>query len=49
MKCKDLDEKARREYKSVRYYPFGNSASSPFILTSDPLGYLIAWLEQKLN
>jgi hypothetical protein len=49
MNCKDLDERARREYKSVRYYPFDNPASSPFILTSDPLGYLVAWLEQKLN
>lgn len=45
MKLEDLGEKALREYKTVKYFPFGNSAGSPFILTSDPLGYLEAYLD----
>ena len=43
LKC----EQALRDYKSVKYFPFGNDAGSPFILTSDPLGYLEAWLDNK--
>lgn len=42
-------EQALRDYKSVKYFPFGNSAGSPFILTSDPLGYLEAWLDNRLT
>ena len=49
MKYKDLDEQAIKDFKSVKYYPFENSASSPFILTSDPLGYLEAWLDNSLT
>ncbi len=49
MKYKDLDEQAIKDFKPVKYYPFENTASSPFILTSDPLGYLEAWLDNSLT
>ena len=49
MKLTDLDDQAIKDFKPVKYYPFGNSASSPFILTSDPLGYLEAWLDNSLT
>jgi hypothetical protein len=45
MKLEELGEQALRDYKSVKYFPFGNYAGSPFILTSDPLGYLEAYLD----
>ena len=49
MKLIDLGDQAIKDFKTVKYYPFGNSASSPFILTSDPLGYLEAWLDNSLT
>lgn len=49
MKSKELGEQVLREYKSVKYFPFNNSAGAPFILTSDPLSYLEAWLNNKLS
>lgn len=49
MKLKDFEEQAIKDFKSVKYYPFDNSASSPFILTSDPLGYLEAWLDNSFT
>lgn len=49
MKLKELDEQAEKDFKTVKYYPFNNLASSPFILTSDPLGYLEAWLDNCLT
>jgi hypothetical protein len=42
-------ESALKDYKSVKYFPFGNEAGAPFILTSDPLGYLEAWLDNRLT
>lgn len=45
MKLADLGEAVLRDYKSVRYFPFNNEAGAPFILTSDPLGYLEAWID----
>lgn len=49
MKLEELGEQVLRDYKSVKYFPFGNKAGAPFILTSDPLGYLEAWLNNQLN
>lgn len=49
MKLNEIDEQAIKDFKSVKYYPFDNTASSPFILTSDPLGYLEAWLDNSLT
>lgn len=47
MKLEEIGEQVLREYKSVKYFPFGNEAGAPFILTSDPLGYLEAWLDNS--
>lgn len=49
MKKDEIGEIALRDYKSVKYYPFNNDAAAPFILTSDPLGYLEAWIDSKHN
>jgi hypothetical protein len=49
MKLEELGEQVLRDYKSVKYFPFDNVAGAPFILTSDPLGYLEAWLENSLT
>ena len=49
MKISEFDEQAIKNFKSVKYFPFGNTASCPFILTSDPLGYLEAWLDNSFN
>jgi hypothetical protein len=49
MKLDQIGEKALREYKTVKYFPFGNSAGAPFILTSDPLGYLEAFLDSSYS
>jgi hypothetical protein len=49
MKLEDIGEQVLREYKSVKYFPFENEAGAPFILTSDPLSYLEAWLDNKLT
>lgn len=45
----ELGEQVRRDFKSVKYFQFGNSAGAPFILTSDPFSYLQAWLDNKIN
>jgi len=47
MRIENLGEQALREFKSVKYFPFENHAGAPFILTSDPLGYLEAWLDNS--
>jgi len=47
MKIEEIGELVLREYKTVKYFPFGNEAGSPFILTADPLSYLEAWLDNK--
>ena len=44
MKLKELGDIALREYKQVKYFPFNNEAGAPYTLTSDPLGYLEAWI-----
>ena len=49
MVLKDLGEQVLREYKSVKYFPFDNIAGAPFILTSEPLSYLEAWLNNKFS
>ena len=49
MNLEDIGEQVLREYKSVKYFPFENEAGAPFILTSDPLSYLEAWLDNKLT
>jgi hypothetical protein len=49
MKLEDIGEQVLREYRSVKYFPFENAAGAPFILTSDPLSYLEAWLDNKLT
>ncbi|MCH3882083.1 YaaC family protein [Tenacibaculum aquimarinum] len=49
MKLEDIGEIALREYKSVKYFPFKNQAGAPFSLTSDPLGYLEAFIDSWHN
>lgn len=49
MKLEEIGDLALREYKTVKYFPFGNEAGSPFILTADPLSYLEAWLDNKYD
>ncbi|EPR68061.1 YaaC family protein [Cyclobacterium qasimii] len=49
MRLEDLGEQVLREYKSVKYFPFENEAGAPFILTSEPLSYLEAWIDNKLT
>jgi hypothetical protein len=49
MNVEEIGDLALREYKSVKYFPFGNEAGSPFILTADPLGYLEAWLDKEYD
>ncbi|CAM1346961.1 YaaC family protein [Tenacibaculum insulae] len=49
MKLEDIGEIALREYKSVKYFPFKNQAGAPFSLTSDPLGYLEAYIDSWHN
>ncbi|MCJ7647460.1 MAG: YaaC family protein [Candidatus Lokiarchaeota archaeon] len=44
-----LGEQARRHYQSVKYFQFGNTAGSSFVLTSDPFNYLQSWLDNKIN
>lgn len=45
----ELGEQVRRDFKAVKYFPFGNYSGAPFILTSDPFSYLQAWLDNKIN
>lgn len=47
MKLNEIGDIALREYKSVKYFPFKNQAGALFSLTSDPLGYLEAWIDSK--
>lgn len=49
MKLENLGEQALRDYKSVKYFPFKNSAGAPFILTSEPFNYLEAFLSSELS
>ena len=49
MKLEDIGEIALRKYKSVKYFPFKNQAGAPFSLTSDPLGYLEAYIDSWHN
>lgn len=49
MKLEEIGEQALKEYKSVKYFPFGNEAGAPFILTADPLVYLESWLNNAYN
>jgi len=49
MNIEDIGDIALREYKSVTYFPFKNEAGAPFNLTSDPLGYLEAWVDNWYN
>lgn len=49
MKIENLGEVALRDYKTVKYFPFKNTAGSPFILTSEPFDYLEAFLSSELN
>lgn len=49
MKSEKIGEIARRHYQAVKYFPFGNSAGSSFVLTSYPFNYLHAWLDNKIN
>lgn len=45
----ELGEQVRRDFKSVKYFPFNNDSGAPFILTSDPFSYLQAWLDTKIK
>lgn len=45
MKKDEIGDIALRDFKKVKYFPFGNTAAAPYILTSDPLGYLEAWID----
>ena len=49
MTIDEIGEIALRDYKKVKYFPFGNNAGEPFILTADPLSYLEAWINSKYN
>lgn len=49
MKLEEIGDQVLREYKSVKYFPFGNDAGAPFILTADPLVYLESWLDNAYN
>ncbi len=49
MRLEDIGEIALREYKSVKFFPFKNQAGAPFSLTSDPLGYLEAYIDNQHN
>jgi len=49
MTVEELDDIALREYKSVKYFPFQNIAGAPLSLTSDPFGFLVAWLDGELT
>lgn len=39
--------KAKRNFNSVHYYPFGNEPAEPYVLTSDPWNYLKAHLKNE--
>ncbi|MBX9892996.1 MAG: YaaC family protein [Chitinophagaceae bacterium] len=40
-------EDAKRDYKSVKFFPFEIDPGDPFALTSDPWFYLKAWLRKE--
>ena len=40
-------EDAKRQYKTVKYFPFSIDPGDPFALTSDPWHYLKAWLRKE--
>lgn len=40
---------AKKEYGTVKYFPFSSLPADPFILTADPWNYLIAWLETEIK
>lgn len=42
-------EDAKRDYKSVLYFPFGTEPGDPFVLTSDPWHFLKAWLRKSIS
>lgn len=41
-------EDAKRDYKSVKFYPFEIDPGDPFALTSDPWFYLKAWIRKEI-
>ena len=49
MNFENIGELALRDYKKVKYFPFGNDAGAPFILTADPLNYLEAWINAEYS
>ena len=42
-------EDAKRDYKSVKYFPYEIDPGDPFLLTSDPWNYLKAWLKKQIS
>jgi len=42
-------EDAKKQYKSVKYFPFSIEPGDPFVLTSDPWHYLKAWLRKEIS
>lgn len=42
-------EDAKRDYKSVKYFPYEIDPGDPFALTSDPWHYLKAWLKKQIS
>lgn len=42
-------EPARKDYHSVKYFPFGNEPASTYVLTSNPFTYLSAWLDKEIG
>jgi hypothetical protein len=42
-------EDAKRDYKSVKYFPYEIDPGDPFALTSDPWHYLKAWLQKQIS
>ena len=47
-RIKNTFEDAKRDYKSVKYFPFEIDPGDPFALTSDPWHYLKAWLQKQI-
>jgi hypothetical protein len=49
MKKKVDFESAKKQYKSVKYFPFDIQPGDPFVLTSDPWHYLKAFLRIEID
>jgi hypothetical protein len=42
-------ELAKKNFQSVKYFPFGNQPASSYVLTTNPFSFLNSWLDNEID